>query len=93
MSSRKSRRSENRLRMILMLLSRNCSLRGIGGDGRRFEARAVDTDEGLPVAFEEEMLLEGFEGAAIVDLPELGGSQRLRDGGLKVFSLVAFDGH
>lgn len=33
------------------------------------------------------------EGAAIVDLPELGGSQRLRDAGLKVFHLVDFEGH
>jgi len=41
----------------------------------------------------ERLGAEVIEGAAIVDLPELGGSQRLRDGGLKVFSLVAFDGH
>jgi adenine phosphoribosyltransferase len=34
-----------------------------------------------------------IEGAAIVDLPELGGSKRLREGGLKVFSLVDFEGH
>jgi adenine phosphoribosyltransferase len=33
------------------------------------------------------------EGAAIVDLPELGGSQRLRDSGLALFTLVHFDGH
>lgn len=33
------------------------------------------------------------EGAAIVDLPELGGSKRLRDAGLKPFTLVDFDGH
>ena len=33
------------------------------------------------------------EGAAIVDLPELGGSQRLQDTGLKLFTLVAYDGH
>jgi adenine phosphoribosyltransferase len=33
------------------------------------------------------------EGAAIVDLPELGGSQRLQDRGLKLFTLVAYDGH
>jgi adenine phosphoribosyltransferase len=33
------------------------------------------------------------EGAAIVDLPELGGSQRLRDGGLPLFTLVDFAGH
>ena len=33
------------------------------------------------------------EGAAIVALPELGGSQRLRDSGLQVFTLVDFEGH
>lgn len=33
------------------------------------------------------------EGAAIVDLPELGGSQRLRADGLKLFTLLSFDGH
>ena len=33
------------------------------------------------------------EGAAIVDLPELGGSERLREAGLKLFTLVAFAGH
>ncbi|MFM7531212.1 MAG: adenine phosphoribosyltransferase [Rubrivivax sp.] len=33
------------------------------------------------------------EGAAIVDLPELGGSARLRESGLEVFTLVDFDGH
>ncbi len=33
------------------------------------------------------------EGAAIVDLPELGGSDRLRADGLAVFTLVDFDGH
>lgn len=33
------------------------------------------------------------EGAVIVDLPELGGSKRLRDAGLSVFHLVDFDGH
>ena len=33
------------------------------------------------------------EGAAIVDLPELGGSQRLQDAGLQLFTLVAYDGH
>ncbi|MDH4059868.1 MAG: adenine phosphoribosyltransferase [Aquincola sp.] len=33
------------------------------------------------------------EGAAIVDLPELGGSARLREGGLALFTLVDFDGH
>jgi adenine phosphoribosyltransferase len=34
-----------------------------------------------------------MEGAAIVDLPELGGSQRLRDSGLKLFTLVDYAGH
>lgn len=33
------------------------------------------------------------EGAAIVDLPELGGSARLRQAGLPLFTLVEFDGH
>ena len=33
------------------------------------------------------------EGAAIVDLPELGGSQRLREAGLALFTLVDFAGH
>ncbi|RRD58235.1 adenine phosphoribosyltransferase [Comamonadaceae bacterium OH2545_COT-014] len=33
------------------------------------------------------------EGAAIVDLPELGGSRRLRDSGLPLFTLVDFEGH
>ena len=32
------------------------------------------------------------EGAAIVDLPELGGSQRLKDSGLPLFTLVDFAG-
>jgi adenine phosphoribosyltransferase len=34
-----------------------------------------------------------IEGAAIVDLPELGGSDRLRQSGLKVHTLVSFSGH
>lgn len=34
-----------------------------------------------------------IEGAAIVDLPELGGSRRLRDAGLPLFTLVDFGGH
>jgi len=34
-----------------------------------------------------------LEGAAIVDLPELGGSRKLRDAGLPLFTLVHFDGH
>ena len=33
------------------------------------------------------------EGAAIVDLPELGGSARLRADGLALHTLVSFDGH
>lgn len=33
------------------------------------------------------------EGAAIVDLPELGGSQRLRESGLALYTLVDFAGH
>lgn len=34
-----------------------------------------------------------LEGAAIVDLPELGGSKRLRDSGLPLFTLVDYAGH
>ena len=34
-----------------------------------------------------------IEGVAIVDLPELGGSQRLRGAGLELFTLVDFAGH
>ena len=33
------------------------------------------------------------EGAAIVDLPELGGSKRLRESGLPLYTLVDFEGH
>jgi adenine phosphoribosyltransferase len=33
------------------------------------------------------------EGAAIVDLPELGGSRQLRESGLPLFTLVDFAGH
>jgi adenine phosphoribosyltransferase len=33
------------------------------------------------------------EGAAIVDLPELGGSARLQASGLPLFTLVDFAGH
>jgi adenine phosphoribosyltransferase len=33
------------------------------------------------------------EGACIVDLPELGGSQKLRSAGLPLFTLVSFEGH
>ncbi|MCY7304728.1 MAG: adenine phosphoribosyltransferase [Rhodoferax sp.] len=34
-----------------------------------------------------------MEGAAIVDLPELGGSAKLRSAGLPLFTLVDFAGH
>lgn len=34
-----------------------------------------------------------IEGAAIVDLPELGGSERLRQSGLALMTLVDFAGH
>jgi len=34
-----------------------------------------------------------MEGAAIVDLPELGGSAKLREAGLALFTLVDFSGH
>ncbi len=34
-----------------------------------------------------------MEGAAIVDLPELGGSRRLREAGLALFTIVEFEGH
>ena len=34
-----------------------------------------------------------IEGAAIVDLPELGGSDKLRQAGLALFTLVDFEGH
>lgn len=34
-----------------------------------------------------------MEGAAIVDLPELGGSARLKAAGLSLFTLVDFSGH
>ena len=33
------------------------------------------------------------EGAAIVDLPELGGSARLQEAGLPLFTLIDFTGH
>jgi adenine phosphoribosyltransferase len=33
------------------------------------------------------------EGAAIVDLPELGGSAKLRESGLPLFTLIDFSGH
>jgi adenine phosphoribosyltransferase len=31
-----------------------------------------------------------FEAAAIIDLPELGGSQKLQDANIPVFTLTAF---
>jgi adenine phosphoribosyltransferase len=34
-----------------------------------------------------------IEGAAIVDLPELGGAAKLRAAGLQLFTLVSFEGH
>ncbi|MCB2006990.1 MAG: adenine phosphoribosyltransferase [Burkholderiaceae bacterium] len=34
-----------------------------------------------------------MEGAAIVDLPELGGSAKLRASGLELFTLIDFEGH
>ena len=34
-----------------------------------------------------------MEGAAIVDLPELGGSERIQASGLQLFTLVSFEGH
>jgi adenine phosphoribosyltransferase len=34
-----------------------------------------------------------IEGAAIVDLPELKGSDKLRSAGLELFTLVSFEGH
>jgi adenine phosphoribosyltransferase len=34
-----------------------------------------------------------MEGAAIVDLPELGGSAKLRAAGLPLFTLINFDGY
>ncbi|MCU0958286.1 MAG: adenine phosphoribosyltransferase, partial [Hydrogenophaga sp.] len=41
----------------------------------------------------EKLGAEVTEGAAIVDLPELGGSAKLRGAGLKLFTLVDFEGH
>jgi len=34
-----------------------------------------------------------MEGAAIVDLPELGGSAKIRASGLTLSTLVDFEGH
>ncbi len=41
----------------------------------------------------EKLGAQVVEGAAIVDLPELGGSARLRDAGLPLFTLLDFAGH
>ncbi|MCM2296520.1 adenine phosphoribosyltransferase [Rhodoferax sp.] len=41
----------------------------------------------------EKLGAEVTEGAVIVDLPELGGSDKLRAGGLTLFTLVDFAGH
>ena len=41
----------------------------------------------------EKLGAQVMEGAAIVDLPELGGSDKLRAGGLSLFTLVDFSGH
>jgi adenine phosphoribosyltransferase len=41
----------------------------------------------------ERLGAEVIEGAAIVDLPELGGSAKLRESGLALFTLVDFAGH
>ena len=40
----------------------------------------------------EKLGAQVMEGAAIVDLPELGGSDRLRAAGLPLFTLLDFDG-
>ncbi len=41
----------------------------------------------------EKLGAQVMEGAAIVDLPELGGSVRLREAGLPLFTLLDFAGH
>lgn len=41
----------------------------------------------------ERLGAEVIEGAAIVDLPELGGSAKLKAAGLPLFTLVDFSGH
>jgi adenine phosphoribosyltransferase len=41
----------------------------------------------------EKLGAEVIEGAAIVDLPELGGSVKLRESGLKLHTLLQFAGH
>jgi adenine phosphoribosyltransferase len=40
----------------------------------------------------EKLGAQVMEGAAIVDLPELGGSRKLREAGLRLFTLVDFAG-
>lgn len=40
----------------------------------------------------EKLGAQVIEGAAIVDLPELGGSDKLRAAGLPLFTLIDFDG-
>jgi adenine phosphoribosyltransferase len=40
----------------------------------------------------EKLGAQVMEGAAIVDLPELGGSRKLREAGLRLFTLVDFSG-
>lgn len=41
----------------------------------------------------EKLGAQVIEGAAIVDLPELGGSEKLRAAGLSLFTLLNFDDH
>ncbi len=41
----------------------------------------------------EKLGAEVMQGAAIVDLPELGGSAKLRESGLALFTLLDFAGH
>jgi adenine phosphoribosyltransferase len=41
----------------------------------------------------EKLGAQVIEGAAIVDLPELGGSDKLRASGLALFTLLNFSGH
>jgi adenine phosphoribosyltransferase len=41
----------------------------------------------------ERLGAEVVEGAAIIDLPALGGSKLLRDSGLPLFTVCEFDGH
>jgi adenine phosphoribosyltransferase len=41
----------------------------------------------------EKLGAQVMEGAAIVDLPELEGSTRLRESGLALYTLVNFSGH